>query len=144
MTFGSDTDAINMARDAGVAAFNAGDIDQFIDVWLADDAILMLPNEPSLVGKAAIRDQIQDMFDQYHVHQTLTSEELVIAGEWAFNRISVRETITPKTGGKPFRTENRGIDIYRRQADGSWKAARSITNSSESSITLVTQWLTHR
>jgi ketosteroid isomerase-like protein len=140
MVRGSDTDAINAARDAGLAAFNAGEVDRMIEVWVADDAVFMHPNEPPIVGKTAIRIGLQGLLAKYRVHQSLTSEELVIAGDWAFNRLTVRETITPKAGGEPVRTEGKGIDIYHRQTDGSWKVSRSITNSNVSSLTLVTEW----
>src|SRR6185295_15838251 len=36
---------------------------------------------------------------------------------------------TPKRGGKTVHDEGKGVWIWRRQADGSWKIARAIWNS---------------
>ena len=134
-----DAQAITQARDAGCAAFNAGDVEKFIKVWVDDDAIFMHPNEPPMVGKAEIQKWLETLFLHYCVQQMLASEELVIAGDWAFERLSVHETFTPKTGGEAVRNEGKGIDIYRRQSDGSWKVARSISNSNLSSLALLAQ-----
>ena len=130
----SDADAIAQARDLGLAAFNANDIEGFLSSWVADDAIFMLPNEPPVEGKRAVGIWLRHLYEQFDVHQTVVSEELVISGDWAFDRLTVSQSFLPKSGGGVIHDVGKAIDIYRRQADGSWKVARTIVNSNSSML----------
>jgi hypothetical protein len=60
---GKDLAAIKMVLDDWVAAANAGDA-AAMAVLFTDDGILMLPNEPSVIGKEAIRSHLQAHFDE--------------------------------------------------------------------------------
>jgi ketosteroid isomerase-like protein len=58
-----DVAAIKRVIDDWVAAANAGDAVAVASLF-ADDGILMLPNEPSVIGKEAIRSHLQAHFDE--------------------------------------------------------------------------------
>ncbi len=58
-----DIAAIKMVLDDCVAAANAGDAAATAALF-TDDGILMLPNEPSVIGKEAIRSHLQAHFDE--------------------------------------------------------------------------------
>ncbi len=58
-----DGAAIKMLFDDWVAAANAGDAAAMAALF-TDDGILMLPNEPSVIGKEAIRSHLQAHFDE--------------------------------------------------------------------------------
>lgn len=60
---GKDVAAIKMVLDDWVAAANAGDAAAMAALF-TDDGILMLPNEPSVIGKEAIRSHLQAHFDE--------------------------------------------------------------------------------
>ena len=60
---GKDVAAIRMVLDDWVAAANAGDA-AAMAVLFTDDGILMLPNEPPVIGKQAIRSHLQAHFDE--------------------------------------------------------------------------------
>ena len=55
--------------------------------------------------------------------------ELVIAGDWAFDRCVFAGTVTNKATGESRDIKNGNIHIYKRQPDGSWKIAWDIWNS---------------
>jgi ketosteroid isomerase-like protein len=61
------------------------------------------------------------------MNQSATSEETIIAGEWAFDRSSVNTDIVPVTGGEPSQVKSEVIVILRRGTDGSWKIARTMS-----------------
>ncbi len=124
----ADMEAINKVLEQEVAAINAGDVEAFVALF-TDDAVLMAPGEPAVIGTEAVRSWAQDFSDQFTVQYTVTSEEIVVAGNWAFQRLSATLTLTPAAGGDPIREGIKGIHICQRQPDGSWKLTRDIWNS---------------
>lgn len=126
----ADLAAINNVLNKEVAAINAGDIEGLMAIT-TDDIVLMPSNEPARVGKEACRSWSQDFFAQFSAQYAASSEEVVVAGDWAFQRYSDTITLTPVAGGEPMELQSKGIHIYQRQPDGSWKVARDIWNSNE-------------
>ncbi len=129
LTQAEDVAAIKALAPIARAAFNTGDAAALADLF-ADDAILMPANQPALIGKEAIQSWIQTIFDQFTFKWTASSEEVEVAGDWAFERSTSTFTVTPKAGGEPiFEDNSKGLTIYKRQPDGSWKIFRGISNS---------------
>ena len=128
VTTAADVAAINGVGDEYFAALNAGDVAGFVAL-LTEDAVIMPPNQPANIGQEAIRAGMQTLFDQNTLELTRTSEEVVVAGDWAFARWTATGTSTPKAGGEPVEVSNKSIFILQRQPDGSWKVARAIINS---------------
>ena len=95
------------------------------------DLVVMPPNEPPIVGKAALRSWFLRLTDQFSIELDSSVEELKVSGDWAFERFSFRQTMTPTGGGEPATARGKGIHVFRRQSDGSWKIARDIWNSDE-------------
>jgi uncharacterized protein (TIGR02246 family) len=119
--------AIRNLHDQTAAASNAGDLARLF----TDDAIMMSPNEQALVGKEAIHTWAQGLFDQFTLEETVTTEEIRVAGDWAFLRGTYTFTITPKAEGEPQEETSKCIHIVQRQPDGSWKNARLMWNSDQ-------------
>jgi ketosteroid isomerase-like protein len=114
-------------RDSWLTAVRAGDVEKLMTL-LTDDAVFMHPNRPAVVGSAANRADLLSAFARFSVDQEAISDETVVAGEWAFDRSRVTTTITPISGGNPVTVRSKTITILRRQADGTWKIARTIGN----------------
>ena len=87
----------------------------------------MPPNEPSVIGKEAITARLQTRLEQFT--QKLSSEEVEVAGDWAFRRGTYTFTRTPKAGGQPIQDNGKCLLILQKQPDGSWKTFRAIWNS---------------
>ncbi|MCL5005750.1 MAG: hypothetical protein M1404_04390 [Acidobacteria bacterium] len=51
-----------------------------------------------------------------------------MAGDWAYERGNITETVTPKSG-KPLERSLKYLAILNRQADGAWKIHLDIDNS---------------
>lgn len=126
-TSAADTAAINALRDAWMTAYNAADADGVANLY-TEDAIDMPSQQPTVTGRAAIRDYIAAQLGMGAAVATVTSDELQLMGDWAYDRGSYSTTITP-AAGDPMTVTGRYIVILQRQADGSWKLARGIDNS---------------
>lgn len=124
----ADAEAIKGVNDHFLAGLNDGDLAACLAV-VADDVVMLAPNHPTATGKAAVESWFRTIFDQFTIEETWSSEELVVAADWAFNRGTYSGTFTPKAGGEPVQEEGKYIWILHRQADGSWKYAHSIWNS---------------
>jgi steroid delta-isomerase len=54
----------------------------------------------------------------------LDMDEIIVSGDMAAVRLVWTLTIRPKGGGNAIVTREPGLDIFRKQPDGSWKIAR--------------------
>jgi ketosteroid isomerase-like protein len=125
-----DEDAVReiiKVRDAWTAAVRVKDVECLMSL-VTDDIVMMHPNRPAIIGLAANRTDLLAAFERFHVDQSVVSDEIVVAGEWAFDRSRATTTLTPVAGGAPVTVRSKAITILRRQADGSWKIARVIGN----------------
>jgi ketosteroid isomerase-like protein len=114
-------------RDAWTAAVKVKDVERLLGL-LTEDIVMMHPNRPAIVGLAANRSDLLAAFERFQVDQTPVSDEIVVAGDWAFDRSRATTTLTPLAGGAPVTVRSKAITILRRQPDGSWKIARVIGN----------------
>lgn len=120
--------AINAVREREIRAFSAGAVDSLLAVLTAD-AVMMPPNEPMRTGADAIRTWHQNIASQFSVDGRYTDSEVSIAGDWAIERYDGVLRLTPKAGGPPVEEQFKGIHVYRRQPDGSWRIAQDIWNA---------------
>jgi ketosteroid isomerase-like protein len=110
----SDRWAQALATDDDVAALEE----------LAEDAVLMPPNSPSVEGVSSV----QALYQEYEPMQfEVTREAIEGRGDLAYER--ARYIITPATGdGAPIR--GKYVNIWKRQGDGSWLLAVNVWNTS--------------
>ncbi len=127
-TVEADLEAISNLREEYVAAYSAGNLERLM-INFTVDAMLMPPNEPAAAGYEAIESGFQDAFEEFTAELTVSSDEVEVAGQWAFERGTYTLTLTPKAEGEPIEDNGKYIDILQKQPDGSWKYARDIWNS---------------
>jgi len=112
-----------------MAAMNGKDISKLMDM-IAEDIVFLPPGFPPIRGKQAVEMMYRGFFQQFtKVDQTSTLEEVEVAGDWAYAWGTERTVLFLQTGGAPIQMEGRGLSILRRQPDGSWRFARSLSNS---------------
>lgn len=99
-----------------------------IDEHCADDIVAMPPGQPPTVGNEASKQGLGALFEAFDVDVEYTSEEVVVGTELAFDRLTARETHTPKDGGEPVEHTVDSLWVYRREPDGEWKQVRAIWN----------------
>ena len=113
-----------------LAAVNASDADRCSAVW-ADDGVLMPPHHPSVLGHEAIAKYFRDLFSRSKVKFAFTSSNVHLAGDVALERVTYTATIWPGDGAPPIEDIGKGLHVYRRQPDGSWKLTHDIWNSDQ-------------
>ena len=120
--------AIVEIRGQEVAAFTAGgDLS-----YLAEDAVLMPPNQPAVVGMAAMLPWAQEFAAQVTVTKLdYTDTEVIIAGDYAIERYAASVEMTPAGSDETIAETIKGIHIYQRQADGSWRMVQDVWNSDQ-------------
>lgn len=120
--------AIEAANNMAVAAVTAGDVTKLLANY-ADDAVFMFPNAPAMRGRAEIEAGIKKMMEgATFTNMKFTTEDVMLAGDMAVETGSNEMTITPK-GGKAMVDKGKYITVWKRQADGSWKIVRDVSNS---------------
>src|SRR6185295_1360745 len=96
---GPDAEAVEAAaHGAYVAAINSNDTDKLMAV-VTDDVVYQAPNEPELVGKAAVRKWVADYFGAYRTTWRKTSIGFTVTGDWAFERYTYISTDTDRRTG---------------------------------------------
>jgi ketosteroid isomerase-like protein len=120
--------AIQAADSAQGAALIRGDT-AGAAAYYADDAIVMAPNDNIAKGHDAIVKAIGNIFAAGKITAFSTHrEDLLVTGEYAIETLSYAMTIQPKTG-KPMSDKGKGLTVFKKQSDGSYKAIRDIFNS---------------
>ena len=126
---GNDEQAIRKLTEDWLAAVRAKDIPR-LSSMVTDDAIFMPPGLPPIRGKQAVETMYKSFFPQFaSVEQTVSIEEIEVAGDWAFAWGTEQFVLVPQAGGAPIEMQGKGMSILRRQPDGSWKFARGINNT---------------
>lgn len=124
----ADEQAIAAVRGREMTAFSAGAIDSALAVFTAD-AVLMPPNEPMRAGTDAIRAWLQGMANQSAVAGRYTDAQVTVVGDVAVERFVAELRVTPKAGGPATEERFKGIHVYRRQPDGSWRITHDVWNT---------------
>lgn len=105
-------------------AFRARNIDAIVAPY-ASDAVFVLPGMPPQVGTAAIRNVYVEAFKDPNFGLTLTSEKVEVAGsgDLAMSQGSfVMKGSDPITKQPTTTMSGPFLTVFRKQADGSWKA----------------------
>ena len=126
----ADRAAIDKLRGDYQSAFNSND-GSAVGAYFTESAVSMPPNHEALKGKQAIADFTGAMFEGMGAELTISSEEVELAGDWAFERGSYTMKLTPKKEGEAMAEKGKYIVILQKQTDGSWKLAREVWNSDD-------------
>jgi ketosteroid isomerase-like protein len=110
------------AHGAYVDAINSNDVDRLMAV-VTDDIVYQAPGGPEVVGKAAVREWVAGYMAAYRTKWEKTSLGFTVSGDWAFERYTYKSTDTDRATGAVTTDIGKGINIFRRGADGKWRVA---------------------
>ena len=106
-----------------------GDVDKTLSYW-ADEALVMSAGQPTLKGKAAIQQMVEESYKMpgFRISWQPQSVEVSESGDMAYMIENSQISFTDSTG-KAVTLKNKGVTIWRKQPDGSWKNAVDISTS---------------
>lgn len=114
---------IRSASKAWSDAAQAKDAEKFVSFY-TDDAVLILEDAADLSGKTAIRDAIGGMMQDpaFALSFQTTSVEVARSGDVAYELGTFSITTTDPATKKPLTEKGQGLVVWKKQADGTWKA----------------------
>ena len=123
----ANTDADMKALKDNEAQWNkdyeAKDVNK-IAAHYADDAVLMNPGMPASKGKAAIQKTLSDMVGDPALSLKFEADHVDVAGNMAYTQGHYTMTATDPATKKPMNDHGSYVTVYKKQADGSWKAVQ--------------------
>ncbi len=120
-----------LQRDAewATAASEGRDVERVLSYW-TDDAIVLPPSLPAVVGKAALRQYVEGSMQISGFRITWTSTDVTFSPDGQLAYIFSRNAVTMNDpDGTPTTTEGRAVTIWRRESDGEWRCAVDIWNA---------------
>jgi ketosteroid isomerase-like protein len=108
-------------------AVSAGDVEAEVNRF-TDDGIYMWPDAPAIEGREELREWFERRFALVEAQIQNQSQELVVSGDWAFERGTYVARIRPRAGTAVDTVLGKYVNVLRRQPDGSWKIAWRIRN----------------
>lgn len=129
-THDADVTALKANEAQWVQDYASKDIDKLMAHY-ADDAVLMVPGEPSASGKDAIRTSMKLMLTDPTLSLKFqpTKVDVAKSGDLAYTRGSYTLSLTDPQTRQIVNDHGSYVTTYRKQADGSWKAVEDIVVS---------------
>ena len=106
-----------------MAADHAGDVERAVSFY-TENAILLPPTSPEVVGREAIRAHYVGAFGRFKLNLTATVLEARTCGHWGVARGTVQGTLAEKPEGANRDVHDKFVGIIDRGADGTWRFAR--------------------
>lgn len=120
---------IDKTRTAYVSAWQRGKAAEIATLY-TEDALVLYPNQPAVSGRSAILDYFSGFFGDFVRNEfELSSAEVVVIGQWAFDRGTYRWRGFPRAGGSAVEDNGKYLVVLQRQGDTTWKVARDMDNS---------------
>ena len=114
----TDVAAMRQLADEWRAAARAGAVDEYMNLLTAD-VVMLVPLQPVMTGQEAVRAFVQSFFKEYRISaETWQSDEIVAAGEWAYDRGTYSATYVPSASTASFLDVGTYLIIARRQPGG--------------------------
>jgi uncharacterized protein (TIGR02246 family) len=129
-TRAADQKAIADIEAAWLPAWQAKDVDKIVAGY-APDATVMQPDMPAMKGAEAIRAGIKAFVADKNFALTFapTAVEVARSGDIGYSYGTYSATMTSPKTKKPVTEKGKYVTVYKKQADGSWKAFLDINNA---------------
>lgn len=111
------------------AAAGAKDIDKTVSYY-SEDAVVMPPNAPSATTRETIRSAWKEMLATpgAAISWKATKAEVAQSGDLGYVSGTYEQTMID-ANGEPVKDRGKYVEIFRKQADGTWKVVVDIWNS---------------
>jgi uncharacterized protein (TIGR02246 family) len=128
----ADEKAIRDGEVAWSSDWATKDLDKILSHY-ADDGTLMVPDMPMMKGKDAIKPGLTGLLMDKNVSLSFVTSTAEVAkgGDLAYTQGTYSMTRTDPKTKKVVTEKGKYVTVYKKQADGSWKAIEDIVNEDE-------------
>jgi ketosteroid isomerase-like protein len=99
--------------------------------YVDQSAVLAPPGEPAVRGKDNIAKWYKAFLAHYRTSSlSLSAKEDLVGGDWAVEFGHFNWTLRPTNRSQTIVDHGSYMQVWKRQADGSWRFAREVWNSS--------------
>jgi ketosteroid isomerase-like protein len=127
----SSSDAATYIREAvrrRVRRIREQDMDAMVEDYYADDAVFMPPRQAEVRGRDALLEYWRARPDEGLIELELEPDRIETSGELAYEVGHYTSILRPRHGAL-LQDYGKYLTVYRRQADGSWKAVADTFNT---------------
>jgi uncharacterized protein (TIGR02246 family) len=128
----ADLEAINQLHERDVEASKSLDVEALASLW-TDDIVSIPQDGKPIIGKEANRNSLlklrEAMQDLDIVEYNISFNEVKVTGDWAFEWGTFSGAVKPKAGGEAMHSSGNLLRVLKREADGSWKVARTMSSN---------------
>jgi ketosteroid isomerase-like protein len=119
-----------LQRDAEWAALASEGlkVEAILSYW-TDDAVVLPPGLPAVIGKTALREYVEASMRIPGFNITWSSTDVVFSPDGNLAYMFGENSVTMNgPDGKPATFAGRAVTIWRREPDGEWRCAVDIWN----------------
>jgi len=129
-THDADVQSLKDNEAQWVQDYRAKDVDKLVAHYAAD-ATLMTPGSASATGADAIRGMLKELVGDANLSLTFQPSRVEVSksGDYGYTQGSYTLTVTDPKSKKPVTDSGSYVTVYKKQADGSWKAVSDIVCS---------------
>ncbi len=126
----ADVAAVRSVEAAWVKDIAAKDVDKFVSYY-SDDASVLLPNEMMISGKESIKAAFKPMLADPNFALTFQSTrgEASKSGDFVYVIGTYSMTTSSPRDQRPVTDQGKYLTVFKKQADGSWKAVADMLNT---------------
>jgi len=125
----SPADAVAANRQRYVEALKICDVATIVSLH-SEDTVWMPLNEPSIYGRAELKEWFEDYFEHFRmITYSETEHDVTPIEGWAVERQGYMVAIQPTNGGERIRDDGRWFAVWKREADGEWRISQGMINS---------------
>ena len=130
------------SREADAHALRDGEVAAFVKDWggkdadriaahYTDDGNVMVPNSPMITGKGSIGKAMKDALTDPNWSLELQAVQVEVSrgGDLGYTRGTYVLIATDPASKKAVTEKGRFVTIFRKEADGSWKAIQDMNNA---------------
>jgi uncharacterized protein (TIGR02246 family) len=122
-----DRSMILESEERYAAAINASDVNEIDDLF-AEDAVLMLPDRPAVIGREAIVAHQREFFRSIRASIKSVVAEVEMLESIVYVRGAFNYSMAPKMGGEAVVMRGKYINLYKLDEMKQWRIWRSINN----------------
>lgn len=129
-TSASDEKAFVATTGAFHESLRTNNVARFMS-YIDDAAIIAPPGEPHVSGKKAVEQWYKGFLTKYRTSVLVLSDKEVFVGDrWATEFGRFDWGLVPVDGSAAVLDHGTYMQVWKRQADGTWRFAREVWNSS--------------